>query len=129
MTILIVENDEQILDLTAAILDTGGYSVAVARNGKEALDVLATDPHISLLLTDLMMPVMNGWILMDAVRRDPRLANLPIVIMTGATVRTQLPSGACLLKKPFRVDALIETVRAQLTAAEPRVSGAASSVA
>src|SRR5260221_4233272 len=70
LTIVIVEDDDRIRDLTAGILESAGYDVARARNGVEALDVLAVAGNVRLVLTDLWMPTMDGCALIEAMRSD-----------------------------------------------------------
>jgi CheY-like chemotaxis protein len=114
-TILIVEDDDRVLDLTADILTGAGYQVALARNGVEALDVLAVARGIALVLTDIWMPTMHGCALIEAIRADHVLARVAMLIMTGDVAPTHLPAGVRVVHKPFRVDALIEAVATELS--------------
>src|SRR5260370_24843399 len=101
--ILIVEDDEQIRDLTATILTGAGYDVARASNGIEALEVLAGARRVGLVLTDIWMPTMHGCALIDAMYSDPSLAQIPILIMTGDLAPTRVPADVRVLLKPVRV--------------------------
>ena len=113
--ILVVDDDDAIREVLAAVLEDEGYQVRSAANGLEALQLLhaaATAPAVILL--DLMMPVMNGWEFRAAQEIDPDLASIPVVLLsanreiaakaTAARVQAYLP-------KPVDLDHLITTVR------------------
>lgn len=111
--ILVVDDDALILELVADILRDAGYQVATARNGVEALEQVAeTVPAV--LVTDLMMPVMDGPALVRACRAAPATASLPIVVMSAA-LPTVLDSLARLgaveaLHKPFDSAVLVALI-------------------
>ena len=113
--ILIVEDDERVRDLCADVLKGSGYYVAQASNGVEALQVLAVAKSVSLVLTDIWMPTMHGCALIEAIRSDPSLAKVPILIMTGDVAPIQVPAGIRVVQKPFRVDDLLDAVNTALT--------------
>jgi CheY-like chemotaxis protein len=89
-----------------------GYTVDAARNGREALDVLGTGVSPDLVLLDLMMPVMSGWEVLEAVSKVPRLASLPIVVFTaaGEPAARERALGKPVLRKPIDLDLLLEMV-------------------
>ena len=113
---LIVEDDVDIRDALVAILEEDGYAAAAVSNGLEALDHLRAEASSkpSLILLDLMMPVMNGHQFRAEQRVDPSLASIPVVVISaGNAVREQaaaMEANGCL-KKPIDLDALLETVR------------------
>jgi CheY-like chemotaxis protein len=109
-TILVVEDDEELRDIIADILESCGYEVIPAGNGKQAADFLAaTAAPPAMILLDLMMPIVNGWELLRDIQADSRLAAIPVVVMTA--IRRDRPAGVtALLKKPFSLRDLIETV-------------------
>jgi CheY-like chemotaxis protein len=115
VTILIVEDDDRVLELTADIIAGAGYKVARARNGVEALDVLAVAKGIALVLTDIWMPTMHGCALIEAIRSDNAVARVAILIMTDDVAPSHVPPGVRVLNKPFRDDALIEAVATELS--------------
>jgi len=92
-SILVVDDDQALANTLKDFLTREGYGVEVALSGAEALAVQAANPHISLALVDLVMPVMGGLALTEELRRrDPELT---VVIMTGyATIETAVPSNA-----------------------------------
>ncbi len=112
--VLIVEDD----DLTRAALQTaveaGGYSTAVAANGREALNYLLRNGRPRLILLDLMMPVMSGWEFRHEQRHDPALASIPVVVCSAAGDLQQevsLLGAAGCLQKPIDFPQLVATVR------------------
>jgi CheY-like chemotaxis protein len=112
--VLVVDDDEAIRDATRVLLEEEGYVVEVAADGAEALHRLALQPTPALILLDLMMPVMNGPALLEALESHADLAQIPVVIMTAAEARAETSSLRYpLLRKPFSIDALIQAVTAQ----------------
>src|SRR5215471_15511811 len=107
--ILIVEDDYDIREALTQILEEEGYSVRSASNGREALDVAASGSAPSLILLDLMMPVMNGWQFRTEQLNDPRIASVPVLVIS-ADPHLQSKSASLgavgLLKKPIALDDL-----------------------
>src|SRR5258708_307681 len=83
MTILIVEDDISICTVITEILQDEGYLVASVENGAEALAYLQQHIHPQLILLDLNMPVMTGWDFRAQQQCDPRLAEIPVIIMSA----------------------------------------------
>jgi CheY-like chemotaxis protein len=81
--VLMVEDDPDIGQALAELLEDEGYDCILADNGIDALEILSRQTP-SLLLVDLLMPVMNGVELIARVRRDARWSDIPIVVMTAA---------------------------------------------
>ncbi len=113
--ILYVEDSMITREYAAGVLRARGFQVVEASDGVEALDRLQAD-RFDLLLTDLQMPRMDGFKLCAQVRKDPRLKNLPIVVMstldTPEAKRMALDAGAdaYLVKSSFAADTLISTI-------------------
>jgi CheY-like chemotaxis protein len=107
-SVLIVEDDRDIRDAVSAMLESEGYTVLGAENGEEALSILAKGQPCVVLL-DLMMPVMNGWDFMKAVKDDKRLDDMPVVVCSAYTEK---PAKGVrrVLKKPLDVDKLLAAV-------------------
>jgi CheY-like chemotaxis protein len=123
-TVLVVEDEALVRDVTCAMLRRRGYSVLAAADGEEALRVAARHAgRIDLLLSDVVMPRMNGQRvaeLLQVQRPDAR-----VLFMSGYTEDAivhhgVLAPGATLLEKPFTDRALAERVRATLDAAPER---------
>ena len=80
--VLLVEDAPFLRYAFGRLLRLHGFDVCEANDGREALDCIA-DFHPHLILTDLMMPVMNGFELIRALRSDPKTAGLPVVAFTA----------------------------------------------
>ena len=113
-TVLVVEDDFDLRDALVPILEYEGHRVVSAANGREALDRLHAMPRPSLILLDLMMPVMSGEEFRAEQLRDPALASIPVVVVSAhpsAEEQAARIGAAAVLKKPFDVDELLEQVR------------------
>src|SRR5690348_15367872 len=84
--VLVVEDDEDVREAEATILRDHGHVVSEATNGQEALDFLRNAPKKPcIVLLDLMMPVMTGWEVLEAIDAEPDLQDIPIVVLTAVT--------------------------------------------
>ena len=116
--IIVVDDDELVLELAAVVLEEAGHSVICAVDGEDALDHL-DDVDVDLVVTDKAMPRMDGLELCRAIRRDPRLAALPVLMLTAATEPADVLSGleagaSSYLEKPVDAERLVQRVRALL---------------
>jgi CheY-like chemotaxis protein len=112
-SVLIVDDEFGLADITADLLGEAGYDVALAINGKLGLASLASR-RADIVITDLMMPVMDGPELIREMRADPRFAAIPTILMTA--LPEAIPTGAAALHdavliKPFSLAELLETVQ------------------
>jgi len=111
-SILIVDDEFGLAEMLREMLREYGYDVTLAINGRLALDILAERP-VDLVITDMMMPVMDGAELATSMRSSELHRRTPIVMMTS------LPSAVpehrdlfnAVLRKPFTPDVLLETLR------------------
>jgi CheY-like chemotaxis protein len=111
--ILVVEDDADVRDALADVLQARGYHVFAAPNGVEALARLQQEAlRPDVILLDLMMPLMNGWELLDHLAADAWRANVPVVVITAQpNVTADLPdSVAAVLHKPLPLARLLETI-------------------
>ncbi|MCE9668412.1 response regulator transcription factor [Myxococcus stipitatus] len=110
-SVLVVEDEDDIRAAIAEILEGEGYDVTIATNGREALEELEDPRYVpSLILLDLMMPVMNGHEFLAYRQGQARLREVPVMVLTAVT--TDIPSGANgLLRKPFSVEELLDAVK------------------
>ena len=111
--ILVVEDDPDLRETLADILQYEGYRVETAGNGQEGWARLASEPYPALILLDLMMPVMNGWDFRARQLRDPLLASIPLVVISAAErieEQAALLSANGFLAKPIDVSLLIDLV-------------------
>jgi CheY-like chemotaxis protein len=111
--LLIVEDDFDIRDTLAQILEEEGYHVAGASNGQEALELLQGGNAPCLILLDLMMPIMNGWQFRAEQLKDPRFSAIPVVVISAdAAVHEKVGSlgAVAVMKKPIQLERLLELV-------------------
>jgi two-component system, cell cycle sensor histidine kinase and response regulator CckA len=113
-SVLVVDDDRGVRRLTARMLRTEGYKVLEAESAGEALEVLESDPTIRLMVTDIVMPEMDGLALAD--RALAKVPHLRVVLMTGhapeLTAHLKLrDSPLPVLLKPFTAEQLVDKVR------------------
>ncbi len=107
------DDNDHVRDTLKAILEIDGYSVATAADGLEALDYLRQNPLPRLILLDLMMPFMDGWEFRKEQQQDPRLAGIPVVVVTAADNPAQKASAVGAVDycvKPVSASVLLDTV-------------------
>jgi CheY-like chemotaxis protein len=106
--VLVVDDEDEVRETMSELVEMFGCAVMTAGNGAEALALLA-DHRPCLIVLDLVMPVMTGEELLEAMQRRPALAALPVVISTSAPERA--PSGLPVLRKPLDVEAFMSCLR------------------
>ena len=112
--VLVVDDDPDIRDIVALVLELHGVPCETASDGVQALAALHLRDDIGLVLLDLMMPRMSGLDVLVEMKRDPSLARIPVVVISGnyVTEPQVLGMGANdYLRKPLDVDVLVTTVR------------------
>jgi CheY-like chemotaxis protein len=117
--ILIVEDDSVSALICSRLLEHAGHSVTVAADGLAAIERLETS-EIHAVVTDLLMPRMDGHELCDRIRGDARWTELPIIVVTGVAEPEALAwiddyPNVQLLEKPIKVANLIEALDARLS--------------
>src|SRR5256712_2962109 len=113
-TILIVENEVSNRILIEKVLSTRGFRCLSASNGREALDILDMEP-VDLILTDLSMPVLDGYRTTQLIRARPALVRVPIVAVTAYALNDENEAAIQMgcneyLTKPFKPRQLLEVV-------------------
>ncbi len=110
-TILVVDDELDIVDVLSDLLTAEGYRVITASNGREGLARLA-EARPDLVLLDRMMPVVDGAEMLRLMHDDASLGGIPVVMMSAAEGRrlSQELGCAAFLKKPFDLGTLLETV-------------------
>ena len=112
-SILVVEDDQDVRDALATVLETEGYTVVTAAHGEEALGRLRAASAPSVILLDLYMPVMNGWAFRAEQLRDPKLAEIPVIVVSADSMvaRRAADLGAAgYVGKPIDFDRLLALV-------------------
>lgn len=106
-TVLVVEDDPEIRECVAELLELEGYEVHTAANGRQAFDWLIAHPPPRLMVLDLMMPVMNGWQLLEKMREEE--LDIPVIV-TSANLTRDIEATE-VLEKPYQVDDLLDAVK------------------
>jgi len=83
LRILLVEDDQSSAEAMRDLLELSGHTVDWSRNGREALERLRSEAGYCVILLDVMMPVMNGYEFRDEQLKDPRLASIPVIVLTA----------------------------------------------
>jgi CheY-like chemotaxis protein len=114
--ILLVEDDVRNVFAITRVLEPHGAILEIARNGREALDALAHNPDVDLVLMDIMMPEMDGFEATRAIRAERRWANLPIIALTAKAMPDDrqkcLQAGANdYITKPIDIEKLLSLLR------------------
>jgi CheY-like chemotaxis protein len=113
--VLIVEDDDDIRETLIEVLEDNGFEPSSAANGAEALELLRSNEAFpNVILLDMMMPVLDGWGFRSAQLADPRLSEIPVIVLTAhasieETARTLGATG--FLRKPVRLDPLLDAIR------------------
>lgn len=110
--ILVVDDNAALRENVAECLEIEGFQVAVAEDGHRALAALKEGPPPRVVLVDLMMPGMDGRQFVSALRADPELREVRVVLTTGmAGARTRNTGADAVLPKPFGVRELLQVIR------------------
>ncbi|HSW67821.1 MAG TPA: response regulator, partial [Bacteroidales bacterium] len=117
--VLIVDDDMRNVFALTNVLEDCGLRVIVGRNGREGLELLQKNKDVDLVLLDIMMPEMDGYETMRAIRKDPKYAKLPIIALTAKAMKDDrekcITAGANeYLSKPFDKDKLLSLLRVWL---------------
>ncbi len=122
-TILLVDDEPDIVKLVGKRLEVSGYHVLVATNGQEALAKARTE-HPDLMILDLMLPKLNGYEVCTLLKQDTRYQKIPIVMFTARAQETDERMGfACgadaYIRKPFRAQELLDQIHALINRPAP----------
>jgi CheY-like chemotaxis protein len=117
--ILIVDDDVRNVFALTSVLESNGMEVVFAENGREGLETLSNNPDVDLVLMDIMMPEMDGYQTMAAVREMPQFKQLPIISLTAKAMKgdreKSIVSGASdYITKPVDTDQLLSLMRVWL---------------
>jgi len=117
-TIVIIDDDRAIAQLTSLWVKAAGFNAVIAHDGRSGLDAIARH-RPDLVLLDIRMPEMDGFEVNRQLRNMPELANIPVIFLSAhaqeATKQESLASGGrCFLPKPYEVKNLIAAIRTVL---------------
>ena len=108
-SVLVIDDEFGVAELIDAVLTDEGYRVLTASNGRQGLEVLATEP-LGLVFLDYMMPVMDGAAMLESMINNPSLRGIPVVMMSSmpeATVAARCPGYTAFMRKPFRITEIV----------------------
>jgi len=113
--ILVVDDDEHILRSLSQYLELEDFNVVSASSGPEALALFAKEKP-DLLVLDVMMPGMDGFQVLETLRKDPETAGVPVLMLTARDQHNDILKGyqmgaTSYLVKPFNLDELVEAIR------------------
>jgi CheY-like chemotaxis protein len=112
--VLVVDDDPSIRRMIMAALRRDGYIFSEAANGKEALEIMRQEPP-SVVVLDLMMPIVSGWDVLRERAAEPDLQSIPVIIVSanrGPELASAMDKGICaFLPKPFDITVLSSLVR------------------
>lgn len=116
--ILIVEDDPVTQKMVSRMLTGAGYETSVVSNGVEALEKIVSVPP-DLIVSDVMMPEMDGFTLLYALRGNPQTADIPVIMLTARASGDDILDGIDMgandyIPKPFDPETLIKSVRENL---------------
>ena len=116
-TILVVDDEFAMRWVLESLLRDEGYATQTASNGVEALEQLAA-ARPDLIVTDVMMPRLDGLALLERLAADPALRAIPVIVISSMSLeaieRQSALDGALFLHKPFALDALLRLVRERI---------------
>ncbi|BAV06856.1 cAMP-binding domain of CRP or a regulatory subunit of cAMP-dependent protein kinases [Filimonas lacunae] len=117
-TILLIEDNNDIRENMAEILELAGYQVITAENGKIGIEQ-AKQKNPDLIICDIMMPVLDGYGVLHLLQRDPELQSIPFIFLTARTERTDIRKGMEMgaddyITKPFEGTELLSAVESRL---------------
>ncbi len=118
ISILIVDDNKTTRDIVAGAFKADGYELFIAQNGKEALEI-ANRVSLNLAILDINLPDIDGYQICKSIRNLPRLANIPIIMLTGYTdIDNRLKAFAAgaddYIMKPFQIKELKARVKVHL---------------
>jgi CheY-like chemotaxis protein len=118
-SVLVVDDDTRNIFALSSVLERRGMRVLTASTGSEAIATIESTPNLSIVLMDIMMPEMDGYQTMQAIRRNPELRRLPIIALTAKAMKGDrekcLEAGASdYLAKPVNTEQLLSVLRVWL---------------
>ncbi len=120
--VLVIDDEKVVRMSLEKVLLRAGYSVLLAENGKQGIQ-MAQEQNPNLILLDIMMPEMGGVETIDFLRRDQRTKNMPVIFITSLVEESDVKDGfvqgskgidQCFISKPFDVETVLRLVHASI---------------
>ena len=122
VTVLIVEDEFAIAELLEMVLADEGYRVLTAANGRQGLQRLAEGPLPDLVISDYMMPILDGAEMLRAMRETERQRDIPCIVMSSmpeANVQGRIRGYTAFVRKPFQLAVMVQLVADVLAGLRP----------
>ncbi|WP_339651876.1 response regulator [uncultured Maribacter sp.] len=121
-TILLIEDDRALRENTEELLELSGYMVLTAPNGKLGIE-LAKEKIPDLIICDIMMPIIDGYGVLENISKDEKTKQIPFIFLSAKTEQKEIEKGIKLgaddyLTKPFEEEDIISTIESQLAKAK-----------
>jgi CheY-like chemotaxis protein len=115
-SVLLVEDEPDVRQSLREIIEEEGYRVADVADGRQALEYLRAHEPPTVVLLDLMMPVMDGWQVLRAMRADAALARIPVIVISAAAQATldevvAQGGASSYIRKPIALDRLLAALK------------------
>ena len=119
LTLLVVEDDPNLAENVRMVLTQTGFAARVATNREQVIEALRRSPLVDLVLLDVTLPDADGFAILGDMRHHPVLAEVPVIMVTGAATREAVLKGLLAradgyITKPFEINVLIKAVNAVL---------------
>lgn len=119
MRILIIDDERDFTEIVSTLLDFHDFQADTASSGQQALEMLAKTKY-DLIVSDLMMPAMDGFQLIDKLREDANYHDTPVIVLSAKTLTDEerkrlLVSNVSFVTKPFEPHALVEKITQMLS--------------
>src|SRR5579862_8540416 len=108
--ILIIDDNPDVLSAMSLFLEIKGFSVRTASDGMEGPVRMKAEGHLTLVLLDLWMPVMNGWEFLRLKTDDPCIAEIPVIVISAVSPDS-IGGAQAVLRKPVHPEKLMDAVR------------------
>jgi CheY-like chemotaxis protein len=117
-SILVIDDNKDIRENTAEMLELAGYKTLMAENGRKGVE-LALQENPSLIICDIMMPELDGYGVLHLIRKNPQTENIPLIFLTAKGDRNDLRKGMALgaddyIPKPYEERELLNAVNTGL---------------
>lgn len=117
--ILIVDDETDFTEIISTLLDFHGFHADTINNPREVMPMLQKTPY-DLIVTDLMMPGLNGFDLVAQLREDPKTKSIPVIVLSAKTLSDEerkrlMLSNVTFLTKPFEPQGLVEKISQMLS--------------
>ena len=122
-TVLVVDDQRDLREALADLLEMEGFAVADAANGRDALVYLRSGLPVHAIVVDLAMPIMDGWTFLAERQRDPVWRTTPTFVISGLNgdaLRREMLGGTRVFPKPLDLELLVDAIRGALGSDPPK---------